>query len=221
MANTQHAQIAIFKFAIYLEKPKTQLFYYAIKTRPTVTDIQCRPIYAGCTYYRTASLLCPARCYAPPPTIFGQNYCIGLFYLHYTPPPCGPLEPVCGTAVLARVLVLQGRRSCIKRVEISLRTGLVLFRWSQTVFRLRPSSCRRGRWEESGCYVLWQHVRGQQLFHPSVLPRHVDLVFYRTTEYTNSWEGGRGLTARRKRKSSLLRPLPPLFPESRSQKGGA
>ena len=36
VANTQHAQIATFKFAIYLEKPETQLFYYAIKTRPTV-----------------------------------------------------------------------------------------------------------------------------------------------------------------------------------------
>ena len=36
VANTQHAQIAIFKFAIYLKKPETQLFYYAIKTRPTV-----------------------------------------------------------------------------------------------------------------------------------------------------------------------------------------
>ena len=36
VANMQHAQIAIFKFAIYLEKPETQLFYYAIKTRPTV-----------------------------------------------------------------------------------------------------------------------------------------------------------------------------------------
>ena len=46
------------------------------------------------------------------------------------------------------------------------------------------------------------------------------LVFYRTTEYANSWKGGGGgLTARRKRKSSLLR-SPPLFPESRSQKGG-
>ena len=37
VANTLHAQIAIFKFTIYLEKPETQLFYYAIKTRPTVT----------------------------------------------------------------------------------------------------------------------------------------------------------------------------------------
>ena len=37
------------------------------------------------------------------------------------------------------------------------------------------------------------------------------LVFYRTTEYSNLWEGGGGggLTARRKRKSSLL--CPPLF----------
>ena len=49
--------------------------------------------------YRTASLLRPARCYAPPP-IFGRNYCKGLFYLHYTPPPRGPFEPVCRTAVL-------------------------------------------------------------------------------------------------------------------------
>ena len=43
------------------------------------------------------------------------------------------------------------------------------------------------------------------------------LVFYRTTEYANLVGGG-GLTARQKRKSSL-RP-PPLFPKSRSQKGG-
>ena len=46
------------------------------------------------------------RCYAPPPPIFGRKYCLGLFYLHYTPSPHGPLEPVCGTAVHARVLVL-------------------------------------------------------------------------------------------------------------------
>ena len=42
VANTQHVQIAIFKFAIYLEKPETQLFYYAIKTRPTVRHMQAR-----------------------------------------------------------------------------------------------------------------------------------------------------------------------------------
>ena len=44
--------------------------------------------------YRTASLLCPR------PLFFGRNYCIGLFYLHCTPPPRGPLEPVCCTAVM-------------------------------------------------------------------------------------------------------------------------
>ena len=30
VANTQHVQITFFKFAIYLEEPETQLFYYAI-----------------------------------------------------------------------------------------------------------------------------------------------------------------------------------------------
>ena len=39
VANMQHVQIAIFKFAIYLEKPEKQLFYYTIKTRPTVHHI--------------------------------------------------------------------------------------------------------------------------------------------------------------------------------------
>ena len=45
VANTQHAQIAIFKFTIYLEKPKTQLFYYAIKTQPTVYVVYIRNMY--------------------------------------------------------------------------------------------------------------------------------------------------------------------------------
>ena len=39
--------------------------------------------------YSTASLLRPARCYTPPPPTFRRNYCIGLFYLHYMPPPAG------------------------------------------------------------------------------------------------------------------------------------
>ena len=45
------------------------------------------------------------------------------------------------------------------------------------------------------------------------------LVFYRTIESTRI-RGRGGLTARRKCKSSLLRPPPPLFPGSRSHKGG-
>ena len=79
--------------------------------------------------YRTASLLRPARCYAPP-LIFGRNYCIGLFYLHYTPPPPrGPLEPVCRTAfcTCTRVASVEELYLCIKRIENSLRTSLGLF----------------------------------------------------------------------------------------------
>ena len=52
VANTQPAQIAIFKFAIYLEKPETQLFYYAIKTQPTVCIIK---LYITLLYTQTSS----------------------------------------------------------------------------------------------------------------------------------------------------------------------
>ena len=54
--------------------------------------------------YRTASLLCPARCYAPPP-----YFRVKLLYryLHYTP----PRRLVCGTA---RVRVLQVYQACRK-----------------------------------------------------------------------------------------------------------
>ena len=44
------------------------------------------------------------------------------------------------------------------------------------------------------------------------------LVFYRTTEYANSWKGG-GLNCEAKAQVLVVTP-PPLFPESRSQKGG-
>ena len=70
----------------------------------------------------------------------------------------------------------------------------------------------------------WQHVCDQQLFHPSVLPRHVDrrssrlLPHYRVREFVGG--GGGGLTERRKLKSSLLRPPLPLFPEIGRKKGG-
>ena len=45
------------------------------------------------------------------------------------------------------------------------------------------------------------------------------LVFYRTIEYANSWEGG--LNCEAKAEVLVITPPPPLFPESRSQKGGA
>ena len=52
------------------------------------------------------------RCYAllavtPPPPIFGRNYCIGLFYLHYTPPPSRAARAGLPYYSSARVRVLQ------------------------------------------------------------------------------------------------------------------
>ena len=47
------------------------------------------------------------------------------------------------------------------------------------------------------------------------------LVFYHTTEYANSWEGGGGGNCEAKAQVLIVTPPPPLFPESRSQKGGA
>ena len=50
------------------------------------------------------------------------------------------------------------------------------------------------------------------------------LVFNRTTEYANSWKGGGGgggLNCEAKAQVLVVTPPPPLFPESRSQKGGA
>ena len=72
------------------------------------------------------------RCYAllavtpPPPPIFGRNE----GYFTSITPPRDLLEPVCGTAVLARVRVLQlasVEDVCIKHVENSLRNVLGLF----------------------------------------------------------------------------------------------
>ena len=68
----------------------------------------------------------------------------------------------------------------------------------------------------------WQHVRGQHLFHPSVLPRHVDrrisrfLPYYR--EYANSWEGGLNCAA--KVQVLVVTPPPLFFPEVDRKKGG-
>ena len=63
-----------------------------------------------------------------------------------------------------------------------------------------------------------QHIRGQQLFHPSVLPRYVDshlLPHYRVREFV-----GGGLNCEAKAQV-LVVSSPLYFPESRSQKGGA
>ena len=165
--------------------------------------------------YRTASLL------RPPTPYFRAKllYRVILPPLHTPPPPRRPLEPVCRTAVLHVYACCKCRR--VVFVYQACRKQFENWSWPFSLISdgfLRPSSCRRDRWAESGCettcYVL-QHVRGQQLFHPSVLPRHVDrrssrlLPHYRVREFVGGGGGGGGLTARRKHKSSLLRPPPP------------
>ena len=65
----------------------------------------------------------------------------------------------------------------------------------------------------------WQHVRGQQLFHPSVMPWHVDrrcsllLPHNRLSQYTNSWEGGGGLNCEAKAQVVIVTPSPLFFLE--------
>ena len=96
---------------------------------------------AGCKkcIYRTASLLRPARCYAPPPPPppnFRAKLLYRVFYLHYTPPPPPPPPPraaraglrYCSSCTCTRVASVEELYLCIKRVENSLRTGLGLFR---------------------------------------------------------------------------------------------
>ena len=88
--------------------------------------------------------------------------------------------------------------------------------------------CKSRCWlEESGCkttcYVKRQHVRGQQLFHPSVLLRHVDRRSSRLLPHTSSvreFVGGEGGLNCEVNLQVLVVMYPPLFPGSRSQKGG-
>ena len=68
----------------------------------------------------------------------------------------------------------------------------------------------------------WQHVRGQQLFHPSVLPRHVDrrssrlLSHYRVRELVGGGGGGLNCEA----KAQVLIVTPPLFFQEVGRKKG-
>ena len=72
------------------------------------------------------------HCYAPRPP-FGRTSCIGLFYLHYTPPPPWATRAgmrycsSCMCTTCTRVACVKELYSCIKRVENSLRTGLGIF----------------------------------------------------------------------------------------------
>ena len=167
--------------------------------------------------YRTASLLRPARCYAPPPLFLGEITVKGYFTSITRPPPAGRLSrfAVLQFCTCTRVASVEELYLCIKRVENSLRTGLGLFRWSRTVSWGRHPAVAAGGWSLATrlpamfCNMYVGNNSSILQYCHSMSIEGV-LVFYRTTEYANSWKGGGGLTARRKRKSSLLRP-PPSF----------
>ena len=175
--------------------------------------------------YRTASLLRPARCYAPLPPIFGRNYCIGLFYLHYTPPP--PAGRSSRFAVLTAVLHVYACCKCRRVVFVyqAYRWVLAFFadlgRFPEAV--ILPSRPVGGVWLRD--YLLcFATCTWPTTLHPSVLPRHVDrrssrlLPQYRVREFVG---GGGGLNCEAKAQVLVVTPPPPLFPESRSQKGEA
>ena len=81
--------------------------------------------------YRTASLLRPARCYAPPPPLFSGEITVKGYFTSITrPPPAGRSSrfAVLQFCTCMRVASVEEMYLCIKRVENSLRTGLGLFR---------------------------------------------------------------------------------------------
>ena len=135
------------------------------------------------------------RCYIllavtprPPPPIIRRNYCIGLFYLHYTPPPRGPLEPVCGLQFLHVYACCKCRR--VVFVYQACRKKFENWSWPVTVIPdgfLRPSSCRHGRWEESGCettcYVLQKIAT---CTWPTTLPSFSTAAACRSKEFSSS-----------------------------------
>ena len=69
------------------DSPLTPLPHHLSPITPTI--YRCN-IHVRTCMYRTASLLCPARCYAPPPPplIFGRNDCIRVIL-----PPLHPPTP--------------------------------------------------------------------------------------------------------------------------------
>ena len=99
------------------------------------------------------SLICPP----PPPPISWQTSCIGLFYLHYMPPPPTPRAAQAGLRYCSSctrvACVIEELHSCIKCIENRLRTGLGLFHW--------PWMVSWGRWFcTSSCCVVTRPVGG-------------------------------------------------------------
>ena len=181
------------------------------------------------------------RCYAllavtppppAPPLIFGRNYCIGLFYLHSTPPPPpprGPLEPVCRTAVLHVYACCK----CRKVVFVYQACRKLFENWSWPFSLISdgflheavilPSRPVGGVWLRD--YLLCFAT----CTWPTTLPSFSTATACRSKEFSSSTalqstrirgRGGGGLNCETKAQVLVVTP-PPLFPESRSQKGGA
>ena len=137
----------------------------------------------------------PCSLLRPPPPYFRAKllYRVILPPLHAPPPRGrGRSSRYCSSCTCTRVASVEELYLCIKCVENSLRTGLGLFSLISDGF-LRPSSCHRGRWAESGCettcYVLQMYVANNSSILQYCHGMSIEgvLVYYRTTEYANSW----------------------------------
>ena len=166
--------------------------------------------------YRTASLLRPARCYAPPP-IFGRNYCVGLFYLHYTPPPAGRSSrfAVLQFCTCTRVASVEELYLCIKRVELVLAFFADLGRFPEAV--ILPSRPVGGVWLRD--YLLCFAT----CTWPTTLPSFSTATVCRSKEFSSSTVlqstrirgrggGGGGLNCEAKVQVLIVTPPPPPPP---------
>ena len=110
---------------------------------------------------------------------------IGLFYLHYTPPPPQTARAglwYCSPCTCTRVASVEELYSCIKRAENRS--------WPFSLISdgfLRLSSCRRGWWEDSGCettcYVLQKMAT---CMWPTTLPSFSTATVCRSKQFSSS-----------------------------------
>ena len=186
-------------------------------------DRNCRSDGRIYTLYLSNTVL--PRCYAllavtpPPPPYFRAKLLYKVIWppLHAPPPRGARAGPYtvryCSSCTCTHVANVEELYLCIKRVENSLRTGLGLFRWSRTVSWVRhPAVAASGRSLATRLPAMFcnMYVANNSTILQYCHGMSIEgvLVFYHTTEYANSWEGGGGLTVRWKRKSSLLPPPP-------------
>ena len=170
------------------------------------------------------------RCYAllavtppPPPPIFGRNYCKGFLPpLHAPPPPAGHSSrfALLQFCTCTRVASVEELYMCIKRVVLALFADLG--RFPEAV--ILPSRPVGGVWLRD--YLLCFAT----CTWPTTLPSFSTATACRSKEFSSSTAlqstrirgrgGGGGLNCEAKAQVLVVTP-PPLFPESRSQKGGA